>query len=711
MVASSSMTRLAHSICFVGSMAILCFIVGCQPSSRPELISARIEGFLDDGIGHDDQIVLVLDMPVSLNGNPRTGLIFSPTATAKAKSYSIQAGSARNILIVDIESGFEDLVARGNFEAGSSTSISLDLGLIGLATDDGKPLSGMIGPVDLEPPPPDPALLIVARWIDSDQSSTVNQEDLLLLQWDQPVQISDQLRARKLEISQALVRLSVEGDRLGSLNTPARFLDGPLSRETRILLGNHPLLTIDGIYDPGRSRYEGSPSGIAVGATTILPTTTLNTLQGAGVASPRVIDIEGECNPWQELPLPIQLPALEGHTLTHLPGGQVLLTGGRILRPGGGHRVVADAWILDPQGDHRGPIPMHAPRRGHTATLLPGEDGIHDTDDDLVILIGGWDGSQTRKDSEVMLLSSTTKEFVQLETGTPRFEHSAHPTGDGNSVILVGGRLDDKQLNGLIEQLDVRISKNDDGITFDVTRNALGQLKYPRHQHASILFEDSEQPLLFIYGGYGGSLGTPHVQLTGENCRILDEPEAFRIRTSAGYARPLLMPPGADLPGPRRGLHLFPLDDSTGQGNRALLVAGTRKEAILDAFSPVQITECRTAYTLYAEDPGGGRIRLDWTSAGRLPVEMFQPCIAAIPGGRILVAGGLEKEGRPTAEAAIYDPVSGILERVCRTMTDSLEDSRAPLASRAVSLWGGALILGASPENQTCQAILFRLGN
>ena len=68
MVASSSMTRLAHSICFVGSMAILCFIVGCQPSSRPELISARIEGFLDDGIGHDDQIVLVLDIWVVLEG-------------------------------------------------------------------------------------------------------------------------------------------------------------------------------------------------------------------------------------------------------------------------------------------------------------------------------------------------------------------------------------------------------------------------------------------------------------------------------------------------------------------------------------------------------------------------------------------------------------------------------------------------------------------
>ena len=131
----------------------------------------------------------------------------------------------------------------------------------------------------------------------------------------------------------------------------------------------------------------------------------------------------------------------------------------------------------------------------------------------------------------------------------------------------------------------------------------------------------------------------------------------------------------------------------------------------MDAFSPNHITECRIGYSVRAEDLGRGRIRLLWSPAGRLPVEMFQPCIALIPGGRILIAGGLEKEGRPTAEAAIFDPVSGILERICQTMSIPGDDSGAIIASRAVSLWGGAMILGSSPDYQTSRAILFRLGN
>ncbi len=710
----ASMSLIAHwpsKISLIGSLALLCLIAGCQPSTRPDLVSARIEGSLDDGVGDEDRIVLVLDSPVSLNGKPRTGLLFTAPANSDSKSYSIHMGSSRNVLLVDIESGFEDLVLTKTADSGSPTSISLDLGLIGLSTEDGRPLSGMIGPIDLEPPPPAPANLIEARWIDSDLSSTVNQEDLLLLRWDQPIKISDQLRAKKLEVSQGLLRLSVEGDRLGSPSSPARILDAPPSWETRILLGSHPTLTIDGTHDPGRARYEGSPSGIAVAATTILPITTLDTLEGTGVSSPLVIDIEGDCNPWQELSLPIQLQALEGYTFTQLPDGQVLLTGGRIMRPDGGHRISADAWIIDPQGTHTGPIPMQTPRRGHTATILPGEDGIENTDDDFVILIGGWDGTKTRDDSEVMLLSNPIKEFARVETRTPRFEHSAHRIRDGNSILLVGGRYDDKLLNGVIQQLEIQTRLENGEFEVEAQMSELGQLKYPRHQHASILFDDSEQPLLFLYGGYGGSLGTPHVELSEENCRVLDNPEVFRIRTDAGYAKPLLLPGGADLPGPRRGLHLHPLSDITGPGNRALLVAGTRREATRNAFSPVQITECRTAYTLHAEDPGTGQIRLNWTSAGRLPLEMFQPSITGIAGGRILVGGGLEKDGRPNAESAIFDPVSGILERVCQPMTAAMEESGTPLISHAVPLWGGALILGSSPETQTCQAILFRLDN
>jgi hypothetical protein len=314
----------------------------------------------------------------------------------------------------------------------------------------------------------------------------------------------------------------------------------------------------------------------------------------------------------------------------------------------------------------------------------------------------------------VLFLSSIPPEFIPVGTETaptPRFEHTAHQIGDKNSLILVGGRLDDR-LNGVIELLELHVTKSEEGIKALATTSTLGQLKFPRHQHASLLFQDSEQPLLQIYGGFGGSLGTPHVPLTAESCRVLDAPEAFRIRTSPGYAHPLLLAPGADLPGPRRGLHMISLDDPTGQQkNRALLVGGTRREATTDAFSPTHITECRIGYAVRAEDLGRGRIQLQWTPAGRLPVEMFQPSIAVIPGGRILIVGGLEKDGRPTAEAAIFDPVSGILERVCKAMSIPGDDSGPLMASRAVSLWGGAMILGTSPDHQISRAILFQLGN
>ena len=92
-------------------------------------------------------------------------------------------------------------------------------------------------------------------------------------------------------------------------------------------------------------------------------------------------------------------------------------------------------------------------------------------------------------------------------------------------------------------------------------------------------------------------------------------------------------------------------------------------------------------------------------------MEMFQPSIAVIPGGRILIVGGLEKDGRPTAEAAIFDPVSGSLERVCKAMSIPGDDSGPLMTSRAVSLWGGAMILGTSPDHQISRAILFQLGN
>ena len=83
-----------------------------------------------------------------------------------------------------------------------------------------------------------------------------------------------------------------------------------------------------------------------------------------------------------------------------------------------------------------------------------------------------------------------------------------------------------------------------------------------------------------------------------------------------------------------------------------------------------------------------------------------------LPGGRILIAGGFDRGGLPTSEAAIYDPFSGVVERVCKPLSrESTSGEELLLAPRAVALWGGALIVAASPESRTSRALLFMSGN
>ncbi|MDE0959154.1 MAG: hypothetical protein OSB09_00070 [Planctomycetota bacterium] len=691
-------------------LLLLLGVIGCQPTSHPALISARIDGLLEDGLGEGDQIILVLDAALELTASPRVGLMIE--GATGSEQYSFHSTEDHNVLIVELESGFDHLDL---INSDRSVLVSLDLGLLGLKDDLGQPLEGVVGPAILQLPVAEPAILEDARWIDSDRSSTVNREDLLVLRWNQPVHFSQTLRDRKLQISPSLIRLSVKGDQLGSSRIPARFLDGPSSRETSILLGELPFLTIDGMHEHSRSRFEGSPSAIAVTGTTILPSLDLVTDQGGGVASPVVVDLEGECAPWQDLELPPGLPALAGHSLTRLPGGKVLIAGGRALMAGSSGRALASAWIIDPLGNHQGPISMQAARADHCATLLPGVDGLLETNDDLVLITGGWDGSRARDDAEVLLFSAENSHFIPVETSAPssaRFDHSAHPIAQLNTVILVAGRLDGT-LNGLIEQVEIEILDSDTGPKAISTTYQIGELRYPRHQHGSILFEDSEQPLLLLYGGYGGSLGTPHVQFDTEHCRVLDNPEAFRIRADSRTTRALLIDePELNLPGPRRGLRLHSIGDSSSQGNRALLIAGTRREPNPDALTPFQPTECRTSYLLEQQDTKFGRIRLRWIPAGRLPVELYQPSIVGLPGGRILIAGGYDRGGLPTSEAAIYDPFSGVVERVCKPLSrESAQGEELLLAPQSVALWGGALIIAASPESRTSRALLFKSGN
>ena len=191
---------------------------------------------------------------------------------------------------------------------------------------------------------------------------------------------------------------------------------------------------------------------------------------------------------------------------------------------------MAEAWIIDSRGQHSGPIAMNHPRKGHTASVLPGPDTLSGTEDDIIVLIGGWDGTSVRNDAEALVTDSTSPRFLPLQINgnlTPRFEHNAHVIASADEIVLVGGRLEG-ELNGVIEvvALDTRSMAESDSVPARAFQ--VGELAYPRHQHSSILFEDSEDPLLFVYGGYGGSLGAPYVKFTAEYCRVLSSPECPR---------------------------------------------------------------------------------------------------------------------------------------------------------------------------------------
>lgn len=681
---------------------------GCRPTDSWQVVDARLETNESPEPDFQGILTITFDRPFELLQPSSVGVSFTHPEVTEGV-YRIENGKRNHEWQIFLLSGFSALLPRGEKPDGSRTHLEIYLDQLPIDVDLKNLRKQSSGPVAITPSPVMPAQLLGARWVDSDGSSTVNQEDLLILEWDRRVSTGDDqhLPGEAFLGPSDLIRLPVNGDRLGSPEVPARWIASDPALESSLILGSSPILTIDGVSDPSRFKYEGSSSGIGLEATSILPSEKLKTSRGAGVSAPWVVDLTGDCDPWKVSDLPSELPALEGSSLTALPGGRFLLAGGRVLGSGRNSRVVSKAWIIDPRGNHLGPISMNHPRKGHTASTLAGDDGILGTEDDLIVLFGGWDGTRVRNDAEVFFQNSSEPRFVPVSvtgTLTPRFEHNAHVMVADHEIIFVGGRLEG-ELNGIIEILSLKNYSESESNRVDGQAYQLGELAYPRHQHASVLFEDSENPLLFVYGGYGGSLGAPYVKFTAEFCRVLASPEAFRIRNSTRSLRRLKMNQDSTLPGPRRGLEMVAGLDSGMAENTALLIAGTRKEPTPDPFATNQAASCRTGYLLQLKDNGRGYLLLEWIPAGRLVQETLQPGVARLPGGRILIVGGRDHGGLAVMEASIFDPVTGALEKVCKSLAhDPWQDF---LTQHASSTWGGAFIFGVDTKSRQSRGILF----
>lgn len=638
---------------------------GCDGFSPDRtLVSARFADHSLDGIPQEgESLILTFSGSIQLEGSALTGIKVLPRSS-DLTVFQVKSGPLDHQLTVVIGAGDANFTAPGTYgESEDASGILLDLDAIRATDSSGKELSGLCGPVDIEITPPPPALLEGARWIDRDASATVSRGDEVALRWNRSVTPKDLTEGTESLVPEDLLLLPIDGDRLGSSEDPGVFLPGELPEELRIRLGGNPYLTIGEAYNASRPGYPGNPSGIAVNGTTIRPHQALVDSLGVGVASMGVVDIEGECDPFSPFPAPPGSTRLMGHSATALPDGSVLIAGGRHHRSGQGNsKVLAEAWLLDPiEQKWQGPLAMVESRSGHTATHLVGTDGIAGTSDDLVILIGGWNGSKALNNIEAMLPYSEEPAFHPVHLASllsPRFDHSAHPLPGRNSVVLVGGRLD-RDLNGLVEELELELRFVSGEPLINGYAQSVGEIDSPRREHASILIEEPGGLFLFIYGGYGGSLGNPHTPYTAEHCSVLSAPEVLRLSPGFGKVGHLSLETGADLPGIRRGCVLVPL----GMEGEMLLLAGTAKEPVDNPLINSDLDDCRVAYKTRIWVVGT-RARISYQEAGTLMSEVAAPGVAHLGEGRVLIVGGSE-EGRSSAQAQAYDQFSARFEPLC----------------------------------------------
>ncbi|HEX2175160.1 MAG TPA: kelch repeat-containing protein, partial [Nocardioidaceae bacterium] len=83
-----------------------------------------------------------------------------------------------------------------------------------------------------------------------------------------------------------------------------------------------------------------------------------------------------------------------------------------------------------------------------------------------------------------------------------------------------------------------------------------------------------------------------------------------------------------------------------------------------------------------------------WTAAGAMTTPRFGHVAVALNGGRVLVAGGEDKDLHPVASAEVYDPTS-------RTWTETAPMGTARAFAVASPLPGGSvLVAGGFVINQ-----------
>ncbi|MCG8455486.1 MAG: protein kinase, partial [Holophagales bacterium] len=319
-------------------------------------------------------------------------------------------------------------------------------------------------------------------------------------------------------------------------------------------------------------------------------------------------------------------------TATRLPDGRVWLVGGR-----SGDRRSATTELFDPETGTWGPGPtLHQARWLHSATLLL---------DGRVLVVAGDDAR-----------SLTSAELYDPVLGRvenappiadPRNRHTATLLADGRVVVAAGNGP-----RGRVGSVEV----------YDPERNRWSRgppLTDPRVRHTATLLPDGR---VLILGGEGQEVRSS-----------LDTAEILDLRPPPTLEAEVSMPIASG------SARLFLLDDDS-----VLAV-------VAEGVGEGQAAGVGTWRLTTSGAPGGGRSEerrdADSPSTAENPWHRFGEGAATprpeagliwLADGRILAAGGLDRDGRASATCAVFDPSA----------------SRwAPAAELGRARWGHTLVL------------------
>ncbi|MFN0059082.1 MAG: hypothetical protein ACKVX7_11540 [Planctomycetota bacterium] len=638
-------------------------LVGCQRATqRPELLYCV---FLDDKIANHrldrgEHLILGFSTRVELKQPVRAGVRFLPTVDAPA--YTLMPPDPaviptlpldRRNLVIELRDDWQrapaQLVDRfGEADTPDAIGVELDFDEIAVLVDTaGRALVGRSRSVDLAPTPLPPIEIEGASWVDEDHGFTVNEGDLLVLNFSAEVSPAAPLKSARLVVPADLLILPVAGDRLDDGKRPARILEsGTAQRSLRIVLGSSPQLTPGGEFALDAVE-RGAPSGIALRGTEIRPQMQIVAAHDSmtGAIGRGTIDIEGDCEPFTATTIDFD-PAnavLEGVVATELPDGSVLFTGGRATAAGQGASFLSNAYLFGPEpGRWRGPFPLAARREGHSATYLRGADGNAETADDFVVISGGTDNSRGEPVDSVELFFPFVPGEPQVRIAEDRSGfwkarayHTAHALLESNRLLVCGGYGRDGRLNDQIQLLEFHTESGESTSAragFDAINKHL--LTHPRAHHQSILLERNGLTLLFVYGGFGEfgqQLGVSRAW-----SRTLDAPEVIHFSENLYTAANVDLPADKPPPGERIGHRLILLDE---ESFPVLLVGGSHTNKFNPEFL-AHDNNCAEAWRLEI-DP-----RLDppiqYRSAGRLLANRRDFAAVLLPDRKVLIAGGME---------------------------------------------------------------------